>query len=57
MAEYELEKVVGEKFEDLSISEMVEVQGSGDVNPESVASFFATLASSIALVKTLKGHC
>lgn len=57
MAEHELEKVVGEKFEDLSISEMVEVQGSGDVNPESVASFFATLASSIALVKTLKGHC
>ena len=52
-----LEQVVGEKFEDLSISEMVKVQGSGEMSPDSVASFFATLMSSIGLVKTLKGNC
>ncbi|MFB8726113.1 lichenicidin A2 family type 2 lantibiotic [Enterococcus casseliflavus] len=57
MSEQIVEKVVGEKFEDLSISEMVKVQGSGDVNPESVASFFATLMSGVGLIKTLKGNC
>lgn len=54
---YDLEKVVGDKFEDLTISEMVEVQGSGEVTPDSVATFFATLMSGIGLVKTLKGNC
>ena len=52
-------KVVGESFEDLSISEMMKIQGSGDITPEStpVCAAFATLASGIALVKTIKGNC
>ncbi|MGY3750739.1 lichenicidin A2 family type 2 lantibiotic [Vagococcus acidifermentans] len=57
MSEQIMEKVVGEKFEDLTIAEMVKVQGSGDVNPDSIVSFFATLASGTQLVRTLKGHC
>lgn len=46
-------------FEDLSISEMVNVQGSGDVTPETTVpcSLFASLASGIQLVRTIKGHC
>jgi len=34
MPEINMEKVVGEKFEDMSIAEMMLVQGSGDVNGE-----------------------
>ncbi|MEJ7542848.1 lichenicidin A2 family type 2 lantibiotic [Staphylococcus intermedius] len=59
MNELNMEKVVGEAFEDLSIAEMTNIQGSGDMTPESspVCSAFATLASSIQLVKTIKAKC
>lgn len=59
MNELNMERVVGEAFEDLSISEMTNIQGSGDVTPEStpVCSAFASLASSIQLVKTIKAKC
>lgn len=59
MEEFNLNNVIGETFEDLSISEMVRVQGSGDVTPETtvICSLSATLASGIELVRTIKGHC
>ncbi|CRH17949.1 type 2 lantibiotic [Carnobacterium maltaromaticum] len=59
MSESNMKKVVGETFEDLSIAEMTKVQGSGDVMPEStpICAGFATLMSSIGLVKTIKGKC
>lgn len=55
----QVNEVIGEPFESLSISEMTNIQGSGDVSPEStpVCGAFATLASSIMLVKTIKGKC
>ena len=34
MAEIKTEKVVGETFEDMSVTEMSMVQGAGDVNGE-----------------------
>ncbi|MFG5564593.1 lichenicidin A2 family type 2 lantibiotic [Enterococcus faecalis] len=59
MTELNMKEVVGETFEDLTIAEMTQVQGSGDVLPEStpVCGAFATLMSGISLVKTLKGKC
>lgn len=49
-SEINLNTVVGETFEDLSISEMVQVQGSGDVSAETTAPclytwYYATLSS------------
>lgn len=52
-------KVVGDSFEDMSISEMMNVQGSGDVNVEttpSPASYAATPAISAA-GKVSSGQC
>ena len=48
--EYNFSDIVGETFEDLSISEMVQVQGSGDVSAETTAPclytwYYATLSS------------
>ena len=45
-----LNQVVGDAFEDLSISEMVQVQGSGDITPETTIPclytwYYATLSS------------
>lgn len=47
---FNLNDVVGETFEDLSISEMVQVQGSGDVSAETslpclYSMYYATLSS------------
>lgn len=47
----EINSITGESFEDMSISEMMNVQGSGDVNVEttpSPASYAATPAISAA---------
>lgn len=55
MKQSDVKQVVGDTFEDLSISEMVQVQGSGDVTPETTPICYA--AATIAIVKTLKGHC
>lgn len=49
-SEFNISNVVGETFEDLSISEMVQVQGSGDVSAETTAPclytwYYGTLSS------------
>ena len=59
MKEIQLNTVVGETFEDLSISEMVQVQGSGDVTVETtyVCATALSFAFGIGIVKTCKGKC
>lgn len=44
MSEINMNKVVGDKFEDMSITEMMLVQGSGDVSGE-----FTTSPACVAL--------
>ncbi|SJZ41266.1 type 2 lantibiotic, SP_1948 family [Pilibacter termitis] len=52
-------KVVGAAFEDMSLSEMNEVQGAGDVNTETttVCAVFATACGAIQVVRTIKKKC
>ena len=63
-------KIVGDSFEDMSISDMVQVQGSGDVNvettptpsvlitaSEALASAGASGALSYSVARTAKGKC
>ena len=63
-------KVVGDSFEDMSISDMVQVQGSGDVNVETTPSPSILITASEALsaagvsgglsysvARTAKGKC
>lgn len=63
-------KVVGDSFEDMSISDMVQVQGSGDVNVETTPSPSVVITVSDALMsagasgalsygvtRTAKGKC
>lgn len=64
MSEINTKMIVGETFEDMSILEMTMVQGSGDVEPDSLLSISAALTSAAATysfsrerVKTLKGKC
>ena len=59
MKDFQLTPIVGDAFEDLSISEMMQVQGSGDITPESTpwCAAGATFALSITVVKTIKGKC
>lgn len=59
MNELNMEKVVGESFEDLSIAEMTMVQGSGDVNGEFTTSpacvYSAVVASRASSAKCAAG--
>ncbi len=64
MSEIDSKKIVGDTFEDMSIWEMTMVQGSGDVKPDSLTvvsaalmSAAATASATIAVTKTVKGHC
>jgi len=64
MAEIDVKKVVGETFEDMSVTEMTMVQGSGDVEPETLLSISAALSTAAAtwafsqgVVQTVKGKC
>jgi type 2 lantibiotic (TIGR03893 family) len=66
MAEVNMKNIVGETFEDMSIAEMTMVQGSGDVETETlslltvsaaVTGAAASWAFSVGVVKTVKGHC
>lgn len=57
-------KIVGETFEDMSVTEMTMVQGSGDVEPETLLSISAALSTAAAtwafsqgVVQTVKGKC
>lgn len=45
--------IVGEKFEDLSIAEMMFIQGSGDVNPETYVPPVLTPQSLVPSIVTL----
>lgn len=55
--------IVGATFEDLDISQMVEVQGAGDMEAETtplatpVSVAIATATMSIQIGKTVKGKC
>jgi len=56
--------IIGETFEDMSIAEMTMVQGSGDVDPDTLLSISAALtgaaatwAFSLGVVQTVKGKC
>lgn len=64
MAEIDSKKIVGDTFEDMSIWEMTMVQGSGDVEPNSLTVVSAALTSAAAtwafskdVVKCTKGKC
>lgn len=64
MAEINSKEIVGDTFEDMSIAEMTMVQGSGDIEPDSLLSISAALtgaaatwAFSVGVVKTVKGKC
>lgn len=64
MAEINSKVIVGDTFEDMSILEMSMVQGSGDVETETLLSISAGLLSAAAsyaftkdVVKTIKGKC
>ena len=64
MSEINTNKIVGDTFEDMSIAEMALVQGSGDVNPETLISLSAALTAaavtwefSVNVTKTIKGTC
>ncbi|EDT22998.1 lichenicidin A2 family type 2 lantibiotic [Clostridium perfringens] len=64
MSEIDSKKIVGDTFEDMSIWEMTMVQGSGDMEPNSLTVASAVLMSaaatgsfSIAVTKTVKGKC
>ncbi|MGX0373859.1 lichenicidin A2 family type 2 lantibiotic [Staphylococcus sp. HKU1] len=60
-------EIIGDAFEDMSISEMARVQGTEDVNPEAspvlitasevVSSGISAASGTIAITKTAKGHC
>ncbi|PZL76953.1 type 2 lantibiotic [Enterococcus plantarum] len=56
MSNMDMQKVVGETFEDLSIAEMTMVQGSGDVNGEFTTSP-ACLYSVMVTLKTSSVPC
>lgn len=64
MSEIKSKAIVGEAFEDMSIAEMTMVQGSGDVETDSLLSISAALtgaaatwAFSVGVVQTVKGKC
>ncbi|MDR2832621.1 MAG: lichenicidin A2 family type 2 lantibiotic [Streptococcaceae bacterium] len=59
MSEIDVRKIVGDSFEDLTIAEMTQVQGSGDVQVRTtpICAFSASVLVSYGVVKTLKGHC
>ena len=49
MSEINMDKIVGDKYEDMSIAQMMMVQGSGDIDPRfttSPACVYFSLASS-----------
>lgn len=55
MSEINMNKIVGDRFEDMSIDEMMLVQGSGDISVETTpaASFVASLASGFLISKII----
>jgi len=64
MSEINTKEIVGETFEDMSIAEMALVQGSGDVEPETLVSISQALSAAavtwsfgISVAKTIKGKC
>lgn len=64
MAGINSKAIVGECFEDMSVAEMTMVQGSGDVEPETLLSASAALSTaavtwafSQGVVQTVKGKC
>lgn len=64
MAEINSKAIVGETFEDMSILEMTKVQGSGDIEPDTLLSVSAALtgaaatwALSVGVVQTVSGKC
>lgn len=66
MKEMNTKNIVGESFEDMSIQEMTQVQGTGDVNVETtptatISAFIlgagGGYALTIGVVKTAKGKC
>ncbi|UJS29014.1 lichenicidin A2 family type 2 lantibiotic (plasmid) [Macrococcoides canis] len=61
-----LKNIVGESFEEMSIQEMTQVQGTGDVNVETtptatISAFLLSVGGgyelSIHVAKTVKGKC
>lgn len=52
--------VLGSAFDDLSVSEMAEIQGAGDMEGETttpVCVSIATALASLEIGKTIKGKC
>ncbi|MFB8726116.1 lichenicidin A2 family type 2 lantibiotic [Enterococcus casseliflavus] len=56
MTNIDTRKIVGERFEDLSITEMTMVQGSGDLNGE-ITTSPACLYSVMVTLKTSSAPC
>ena len=64
MAEINSKAIVGETFEDMSVAEMTMVQGSGDIEPQTLLSVSAALSAAAVtwafsqdVVQTVKGKC
>ena len=70
MAQEKINEVVGDSFEDLKLDEMTEIQGAGDVDPETtpatpaivvaseaIISAGATAAASVLTARTVKEKC
>ncbi|SHH08738.1 type 2 lantibiotic, SP_1948 family [Butyrivibrio fibrisolvens DSM 3071] len=64
MSSVDMKNIVGDSFEDMSIAEMAMVQGSGDLEGESViatllavSAAVGSAAGAIQVVKTIKGTC
>ncbi len=66
MAQEDINKVVGDSFEDLKTDEMVQTQGAGDVDAETtptpiisatIVSASASFGISVEVTKTCNGHC
>lgn len=58
MSEINTNKIVGDAFEELTIAEMTQVQGTGDIQARStILCFIASYGLSVGIVKSLKGSC
>lgn len=57
MSKIEVNNIVGDSFEDLTIAEMTMIQGSGDISPEITPTTPACYASIVWSAKTSSVQC
>ena len=59
MTEFNMNEITGDTFEDMTIAEMMLIQGSAEIESRvsTPACFFASIVASIRTVQTLRGQC